>query len=344
MAWAWQAILFRSRISGGDCEKMFSSAMKINEKNVVSFAASDSTVDKEGYLTKKNDVKVSQRRWFVLKGNLLFYFEKKQDREPAGLVVLESYSVQASATEKHGFEISFDGPGTRTYLLVADNDEEMQSWMRSISHASYEFLRGIVNDLQKQVNTLTSHSEVAESSPVKHGDVSKIPLLPKPKQRVENGVLIDVTDAPPIPPKKKLLIIKSPSPEPSTQPDSTHIPYVPVPYHPTAPHTNPIVVPSSHKRRQPLSPPSTMDRTPVMTPMVIGEDDNTVLPPIPVKSEKTIVETERFSDTTPTTHTPATRAVGVDYSQKNTYEIHRELTDAIKGSSADHRIDNDTVT
>lgn len=30
-----------------------------------------------------------QKRWFVLKGNLLFYFDKKGDKEPLGLLLLE---------------------------------------------------------------------------------------------------------------------------------------------------------------------------------------------------------------------------------------------------------------
>lgn len=34
-----------------------------------------------------------QRRWFVLKGNLLFYFEKKGDREPIGVIILEGCTI-----------------------------------------------------------------------------------------------------------------------------------------------------------------------------------------------------------------------------------------------------------
>ncbi len=301
---------------------MFSSAMKINEKNVASFAASDSTVDKEGYLSKKNDVKGFQRRWFVLKGNLLLYYDKKQDKEPSGLIVLESYSVQASATEKHGFEISFDGPGTRTYVLVSDNDEEMQSWMRSVSHASYEFLRGIVNELQKQVNGLTtSHSHVTtDRSPTK-GEGGKVPIVPRPKQKVENGVLVDVTEVPPIPPKKKLVVIKTPSPEPSSDPAHT------IPYRPIAPYTNPVVVPSSSKGPEPLSPSSTMDRTPILTPTSAGSDASP--PPIPAKVDKPHPQT--LNHAPPFTHTPAIVSLGLERSPlKDTYQVHKELMDAVK--------------
>lgn len=67
--------------------------MKINEKNLSVFAVSQ-PVDLEGYLTKRGEVNKSwQRRFFVLKGNLLFYFEKKGDREPLGLIVIEGCTI-----------------------------------------------------------------------------------------------------------------------------------------------------------------------------------------------------------------------------------------------------------
>lgn len=309
--------------------------MKINEKNVVNFASSDSTVDKEGYLfLKKYDVKGSQRRWFVLKGNLLFYYDKKQDKEPAGLVVLESYSVQASANEKHGFEISFDGPGTRTYTLLADNDEEMQSWMRSVSHASYEFLRGIVNELQKQVSTLTSHGKMPDR-PAKQQPMSdKVPILPKPRVKVENGILVDVPSdsAPPVPPKKRMMVIKSPSPE------SSSLPTEPLRYHPTAPFTNPVVVPSSFSgSSEPLSPSSTMDRTPVLAPIIVTDTDSP--PPIPAKpSKKPVLQAEQFNNNPPSTFSPAIGTVGLEKTNQNTYDLHHNLMEAMKGSSNDQSL------
>lgn len=133
--------------------------MRLNEKNVASFAVCSSPVDKEGYLQKKGDLNRDfQRRWFVLKGNLLFYFLKKQDREPQGVIVLEACSVQVSIHGRYCFEISFDGTGTRVYILGADNNEEMESWMKAISHASYEYLKSIVDELQRRVDLLSSSS------------------------------------------------------------------------------------------------------------------------------------------------------------------------------------------
>ncbi|KAK8763442.1 hypothetical protein V5799_033947 [Amblyomma americanum] len=79
--------------------------MKINEKNLVSFALSQSTIDREGWLQKHGEVNHAyQRRWFLLKGNLLFYFEKKTDREPLGVVILEGCTLELAENEMFAFK------------------------------------------------------------------------------------------------------------------------------------------------------------------------------------------------------------------------------------------------
>lgn len=68
--------------------------MKINEKNLCAYAVSATPTDKEGYINKRGEVnKNFQRRYFVLKGNLLFYFDKKGDKEPLGVIILEGCTV-----------------------------------------------------------------------------------------------------------------------------------------------------------------------------------------------------------------------------------------------------------
>lgn len=68
--------------------------MKINEKNLSAFASSASPVDREGWLDMRGDVgKTYQKRWFMLKRNLLFYYDKKGDKEPVGVIILEGYTI-----------------------------------------------------------------------------------------------------------------------------------------------------------------------------------------------------------------------------------------------------------
>ena len=55
--------------------------MKINEKTLINYCTSNTPTDREGWLVKRGEVNKSfQKRWCVLKGNLLFYSEKQGDR------------------------------------------------------------------------------------------------------------------------------------------------------------------------------------------------------------------------------------------------------------------------
>lgn len=354
---------------------MFSSSMKINERNVVSFAASDSPVDKEGYLSRKSDVKGYQKRWFVLKGNMLFYYERKQDREPSGLLVLEGCGVQASPTEKHGFEVCFDGGGTsgatggvsgpKSYVMIADDDEEMQSWMRAISHASYDFLKTIVSELQRQVDELTSHSQkngggggggkkmasekkgspkVGSKKEVRAeggGGGSSIPIRSKPKVMVENGILVDApADAPPVPPKKRMIVQKSPSPEPLVM----RHPVI----NPNKPHSSPIAAPTlsggTALGHSSLSPPGTLDRTPVLLPSSKTSDDYDV-PPSHWEEERVAEPSHNTRWTQPFVNLPSTHTSSVvkgmsapPTSHNDTMMIHSEFTDALNTLLADKNV------
>ena len=359
--------------------------MKLNDKNVASFAVCSSPVDKEGYLKKGDLHKDFNRRWFVLKGNLLFYFLKKQDKEPQGVIVLEACSVQVSTHGRYSFEIAFDGQGTRTYILAADNDEDMESWMKAISHASYEYLRSIVNELQRRVDVLTSTSKPSieatsdmsllhvgpakaasvrvpqrsKSEKVPSGSSSVPPSRSSPKVRVKNGILVDIEDeqAPPVPPKQKSMTIHSPSrravptrpsrgfdyPQISERsPAQTHISTQP----PTSkPHSSPLVsaVPLSNSIR-PLSPPSTLDRTPVLQPSQATSILSPLLnieeerpPPRPPKTytngglDSILQPTgEHIASSHPPHGTSARQIAAPLDPNKTMFEMHEEFTQAMQ--------------
>ncbi|XP_029635584.1 probable serine/threonine-protein kinase DDB_G0272282 isoform X2 [Octopus sinensis] len=155
--------------------KNFKKKMKINEKSLIHFANSNRSSDKEGYLQKKGELNKSfQRRWFILKGNLLFYYEKKHDKEPMGVVVLEGCTIELAAAhhinscgscnngsstgnggatsgESFTFEIVFPRSGARTYVLSSNTQEEMESWMKALTCASYDYLKMMVTELQRQL-------------------------------------------------------------------------------------------------------------------------------------------------------------------------------------------------
>ncbi|XP_033747260.1 sesquipedalian-1-like [Pecten maximus] len=135
--------------------------MKINEKSLVKFASSGAPADKEGPLLKKGEVnKGFQKRWFVLKGNLLFYYERRMDKEPIGVVVLEGCTIElAENTDGFTFQIVFPGSHSRTYTLAADTQEEMEAWMKVLACASYDYMKLMVVDLQQQIEEMNSETQ-----------------------------------------------------------------------------------------------------------------------------------------------------------------------------------------
>ncbi len=111
--------------------------MKINERALSSYSTSStSPVDKEGWLWKRGEVNKSfQKRWCVLRGNLLFYFERRGDREPAGVVVLEGCTVELADDEQErlfAFKIAFHGDGRRTYILATESQVGMESLQKEL--------------------------------------------------------------------------------------------------------------------------------------------------------------------------------------------------------------------
>ncbi|KAI5700432.1 hypothetical protein M8J77_010201 [Diaphorina citri] len=131
--------------------------MKINDKNLCSFATSTTPVDKEGFLTKRGEInKAAQKRWFVLKGNLLFYFEKRNDKEPVGVIILEGCTIELAdhVEDAFSFKIMFHGPGNRSYILGAESQESMEQWMKSLACASYDYMKLMVAELQRQLDEL----------------------------------------------------------------------------------------------------------------------------------------------------------------------------------------------
>ena len=51
--------------------------------------------------------KAFQKRWCTLRGNLLFYAEKKGDKEPLGVIILEGCTVELAEeeTEHYAFKV-----------------------------------------------------------------------------------------------------------------------------------------------------------------------------------------------------------------------------------------------
>jgi len=151
--------------------------MKINDKTLSAFAVLASSIDRHGYLNKKGEVNHSYKtRWFVLKGNLLFYFEKPGDKQPLGIIILENCSVEVSDTDRFSFCIRYQSVTTstqpRTYILSADNESDMEKWIRSISSASYAYMSMLVDQFETTLAQLQKSDQVIDESEFTLLDVS----------------------------------------------------------------------------------------------------------------------------------------------------------------------------
>lgn len=105
-----------------------------------------------------------QRRWCVLKGNLLYYYERQSDREPLGSLVLEGCRVELADDEDQlfAFKIVFAGPNARQYIFGTDSQLEMESWIKCLSTASLDFLKTTISEKQTQLDTLQSRQKQLE--------------------------------------------------------------------------------------------------------------------------------------------------------------------------------------
>ncbi|NXW39929.1 SESQ1 protein, partial [Nyctiprogne leucopyga] len=130
--------------------------MKLNERSLAFYATCDSPADNSGFLYKRGERHTAyHRRWFVLKGNMLFYFEERESREPVGVIVLEGCTVElCDSAEEFTFAIRFGGAKSRTYVLAAESQAAMESWVKSLSRASFDYMRLVVRELEKQLEEM----------------------------------------------------------------------------------------------------------------------------------------------------------------------------------------------
>lgn len=134
--------------------------MKINEKNLCAFASSATPVDREGWLDMRVEVgKSYQKRWFTLKGNLLFYFDKKGEKEPVGVIILEGCTIELTEEEAYSFKIVFQCENGRTYYLCTNSQASMEAWMKALACASYDYMKLMVAELQRQLEEAQAEAE-----------------------------------------------------------------------------------------------------------------------------------------------------------------------------------------
>ncbi|CAH8597879.1 unnamed protein product, partial [Heterobilharzia americana] len=128
-----------------------------NPKTVTNFLTYEKE-EKVGFLWKKRSEqkKSYKKRYFILCGNILAYFDKKLDKEPLGIIFLDCHIVEMLDDLK--MAIRFRGPGEicRSYILKGETAEEIEDWMRAISRCSIEYITLTLEDLEDHYKALTT--------------------------------------------------------------------------------------------------------------------------------------------------------------------------------------------
>ncbi|XP_064636347.1 inositol polyphosphate-4-phosphatase type I A-like isoform X2 [Lineus longissimus] len=150
--------------------------MRFNQKELQYLAqtAKKQDVDKEGalFLREKQEGlfkkgEVFTERWFLLRGNLLFYYKtKEKGSEVVGVIVLERCTVELDPDEDKmfSFQLVFEGDD-RIQYLAAEIEKERDAWIQALHIASYECLKMQLECLREQLRAKTGHDPIQQPSP-----------------------------------------------------------------------------------------------------------------------------------------------------------------------------------
>ena len=130
---------------------------KMQEDNELEKTDIFTNAERKGWLFKEGgQIRSWHRRYFVLKDSALYYFANDQDKEPKGIISMESLDVRPTenSTRQHCFEIfsklnqeikifKFEGKDGKTcygkhqsYRLSASTPREKMDWIESLRKAT----------------------------------------------------------------------------------------------------------------------------------------------------------------------------------------------------------------
>ncbi|KAF7261746.1 hypothetical protein EG68_00629 [Paragonimus skrjabini miyazakii] len=129
----------------------------LNPKTVIQFLSYERE-EKVGFLWKKrSEHKGSfKKRYFVACGNILAYYEKKLDRDPLGVLILEGHVIEMLDDLTMALRFPTMGESSRSYVLRAESTTEIEQWMRVLSRSGIDFFTLTLEDLDDQLNAVTA--------------------------------------------------------------------------------------------------------------------------------------------------------------------------------------------
>lgn len=105
------------------------------------------------------------------------------------MIILEGcvIELEENETEKYCFNINF--LGNRSYVLSAEDQSSLESWMRALTCSGFDYMRLMVMELQRQLEEIDKSSESfdktsSELRETKHDSVA--PSIPPRRQNPFN--------------------------------------------------------------------------------------------------------------------------------------------------------------
>eukprot|EP00012_Vannella_robusta_P005288 CAMPEP_0206193376 /NCGR_PEP_ID=MMETSP0166-20121206/6526_1 /ASSEMBLY_ACC=CAM_ASM_000260 /TAXON_ID=95228 /ORGANISM="Vannella robusta, Strain DIVA3 518/3/11/1/6" /LENGTH=475 /DNA_ID=CAMNT_0053610069 /DNA_START=96 /DNA_END=1523 /DNA_ORIENTATION=- len=131
------------------------------------------TPEKDGFLTKQGgSIKTWKKRWFVLKGDTLYYFKTQKDPEQTGEIKLEKTTTCTNEAKKKGKVYFAVNTPNRKYLIHADTEESANQWVDKINKAIESLSGGGAKSAPKEEPTkkeepVKKEESKEESTPTK---------------------------------------------------------------------------------------------------------------------------------------------------------------------------------
>lgn len=82
-----------------------------------------------------------------------------------------------AGSDHYCFKIIFHGPANRVYVLSAESQPVMESWMKALTCAGYDYMKLMVAELQRQLRELEGRPDVTPVAPPRRA------APPKPTQQ-----------------------------------------------------------------------------------------------------------------------------------------------------------------
>lgn len=156
---------------GGDGTKTIDGKEVLELKGLTQFKMPEQPTT--GYLSKQNEKKVWQKRWFVLLRSKLYYFQDRSDSYPKGSLDLTDIGLRVPRDDeidkKFTFELQLEN---RAYPLATEKEADMLRWVHALRRASI-FYSTNEDSLKKETEVTERKAYSSIDNIIKEGTLTK---------------------------------------------------------------------------------------------------------------------------------------------------------------------------